>query len=192
MKPISRALTRTLNGPPSPASTLVSAMPAARGHSGRRAARARRLGADIERVDDAPPSAAPFICGPDQAGHPDGGEQLLVKILAAKISSVICSKGALRGDARHCSPGMSILPKAAMVSAKARLKVGHDRDRRPAPRGRRPPCRRPDGFHREVERPRAHAPRWRHRHPTPANRDRDREPDAPAPAGDHGPTGPLD
>ena len=67
-------------GPPSPASALVSAMPAARETEVGMLAGTRRLGADVEHVDDAAP--APLLhLRPHQADQADRGEQLLVKIL---------------------------------------------------------------------------------------------------------------
>ena len=117
MKPISRALTRILNGPPSPASTLVSAMPAARvtavGPPPGRGALAPILSVLMTR-----PQRRSLSCG-----HTSRVSRMAANSFWSKssrqISSVICSNGALR-DTPALFKRISILPKAAMVSSKAR------------------------------------------------------------------------
>ena len=68
-----------LCGPPSFAIALVSAMPAARDTEvGRRCGR-RRLGADVQHVDDAAPFAR-LHARPDQPAEADRGEQFEVEV----------------------------------------------------------------------------------------------------------------
>ena len=96
-------------------STLVNAMPAARVIEVGALPRARRLGADIEHVDD--PAPAPLLhLRPDQPRQPDGGEQLLVEVVAASTSSVIFSNAPVR-EVPALFTTMSILPNAAMASS---------------------------------------------------------------------------
>ncbi len=68
-----------LNGAPSPASTLISAMPAAREIVVGAEFCARRLGADVEHVDDAAPLAFLHL-RPNQPRQPYGRKQFLIEI----------------------------------------------------------------------------------------------------------------
>src|SRR5262245_46525302 len=96
MKPTSSALTSTLCGAPSPASTLVNARPAARVIEVG-ALRARgALGADIERVDDAPPAPRLHL-RPGEPRQPDRREQLLIEILAPDVVGDLLERTGARG-----------------------------------------------------------------------------------------------
>ena len=74
------ALTRILCGPPSPAITLVSAMPAARDTEVGVEAGGGALARGIEHVDDAAPFAL-FHARPHQPAEADRGKQFEVEIL---------------------------------------------------------------------------------------------------------------
>jgi hypothetical protein len=74
---------------------LVKASPAARVIEVG-ALRARRLGADIERVDH--PAPAPLLhLRPHQSRQPDGGEQLLVEVVAPHLVGDLLERPGTRG-----------------------------------------------------------------------------------------------
>src|SRR3954467_8925503 len=148
---------------------------------GRSAACARRLGADIERVDD--PAPAPLLhLRPYQPRQPDGGEQLLVEVVAPDLVGDVLERAGARGPGIvHDDVDLAERRHRFVVGA---LDVGGDAD---VPRngGDLSLRARADGLDRLVERA------------TPARDDRDvrargREPrgdrkaDALAAAGDHG------
>src|SRR5262249_37508711 len=91
----------------------------------RRRPGARRLGADVEHVDDAAP--APFLHPrPGKPGEPDGGEQLLVEVLAPDLVADLL-EGAVARGAGIVNPDVDVAegPGGSLVDA---LDVGRDAD----------------------------------------------------------------
>ena len=96
MLPTSSALTSTLCGAPSPASTLVSAMPAARVTEVGALVACGRLGADVEDIDDAAP-APRLHAGKGLPAEPDRREQLEVDVVLPHLVADLQEGAALRG-----------------------------------------------------------------------------------------------
>src|SRR5262245_9817520 len=64
-------------------------------HRGGRAARSRRLGPDVEHVDDPPPAAVLHL-RPDQPRQPDRGEQFLIEVLPPDLLGDLLERAGAR------------------------------------------------------------------------------------------------